>query len=423
MLIHHPHRWYRALSYPVDHCVISSTISERNPPRLGLSLTHPGHHRRRPPFPRRRHALRPARTHRPGGTCCAAPPPFTLIYPHLPPFTAIRRIHRARVRSCRLRSLHVRRPLMPATPLPLPPPQLLPLPLPLPLPNSCPYPCPYPCPCPSQLRSITARAPVSVRACIDNFKKTADVYMRKSQGYLEPRDLLHGSFLRFDKKQNGRVDLDGVKAICAELGVRMDEREVRAFTTWFDTNGSDSLDYNELVRQLYGEDIATRSVKLPKVGWGLAGETKTQLLVATQKSAPHRVADALYDGAGVSMTSTMALGLGSTTKSSEWIGETGPGSDHQSSPKQPKLKRDGMLKVQTLARNMVDIESRDAKEKKKLVRQKVILEEKTIIQNKLASIERQRKKILEDYRSTRQTTQVRASLVVWLFDCLFVCFV
>ena len=257
------------------------------------------------------------------------------------------------------------------------------------------------------MRSISAREPVSVRVCIENFKKAADLFMRKSQGYLEPRDLLHGSFLRFDKKQNGRVDLDGVKAICAELGVRMDEREIKAFTTWFDTNGSDHLDYNELVRQLYGEDIATRNVQLPKVGWGLQGESKTQLLVATQKSAPHREADALYDGAGVSMTSTMALGLGSTTKSSEWVGETG--SNQQTSPKQPKLKREGFLKMQTLARNMVDIESRDAKEKKKMARQKVILEEKTIIQNKLASIERQRKKILEDYRSTRQTTQI-----VWI---------
>ena len=112
------------------------------------------------------------------------------------------------------------------------------------------------------------------------------------------------------------------------------------------------------------------------------------------------------------MTSTMALGLGTKdpTKASEWVGDTSSGSgmggstNQQSSPRQPKLKKEGVLKLRTLERNMMDIESRETKEKKKAIRQKVILEEKTIIQNKLASIERQRKKILEDYRNSRQTT-------------------
>ena len=221
---------------------------------------------------------------------------------------------------------------------------------------------------------------------------------------MEPRDLLHGSFLRFDKKLNGRVDVDGVRSICQELGVRMDDRELAAFTTWFDTNGSDSLDYNELVRQLYGDDVMTRSLKLPKLG--ALSETKQQLFDALQKSAPHREPDTLYDGHnGVSMTSTMALGLGSTTKSHDWIGETTYQPHSSSSPiKQPKLKREGTLKIATLGRNLVDIESPATKEKKKGIRQKIIMEEKTIIQNKLASIDRQRKKLLEDYRNSHHTT-------------------
>ena len=260
--------------------------------------------------------------------------------------------------------------------------------------------------------TITSRAPISVRVSIDNFKKAADIYMRKSQGYLEPRDLLHGSFLRFDRKQNGRVDMDSVRTICGELGVRIDEKEIMAFVAWFDTNGTNHLDYNELVRQFYGEDIATRGVKLPKLG--LPTETKSQLLAATLRTGPHRAPDPLYDGGGASMTSTMALGMGTKdpTKASEWVGETSSGgggggggsTNQQASPRQPKLKREGTLKMRTLERNMMDIESRETKEKKKAVRQKVILEERTIIQNKLASIERQRKKILEDYRTTRQTT-------------------
>ena len=221
---------------------------------------------------------------------------------------------------------------------------------------------------------------------------------------------MHGSFLRFDKKLNGRVDIDGVRSICHELGVQMDDRELAAFTTWFDTNGSDCLDYNELVRQLYGEDVMTRALKLPKVA--SLSETKQSLFDAMKKSAPHREPDTLYDGHnGVSMTSTMALGLGSTTKSHDWIGETTYLSQSSSSSpiKQPKLKREGTLRIATLGRNMVEIESPATKEKKKAIRQKIIMEEKTIIQNKLASIDRQRKKILEDYRNSHHTTQT-----VWI---------
>ena len=247
-----------------------------------------------------------------------------------------------------------------------------------------------------------------MRATIENFRKAADIYMRKSQGYLEPRDVLHGSFLRFDRKQNGRVDVDGVRTICAELGVRMDDKELVAFTTWFDTNGSNNLDYNELVRQLYGEDIATRGLKLPKVTEKvMLAESRSQLLSASSKTGPHRNPDTLYDGIGASMTSTMALGLGTVTKSNEWVGEStifGSSNQEETQLKQPKLKREGTLKLQTLTRNLMDIESRQTKEKKHAARQKIILEEKTIIQNKLASIERQRKKILEEYRATRQTT-------------------
>ena len=260
----------------------------------------------------------------------------------------------------------------------------------------------------SRAPSLTSRAPISVRATIENFRKAADIYMRKSQGYLEPRDVLHGSFLRFDRKQNGRVDVDGVRTICAELGVRMDDKELVAFTTWFDTNGSNNLDYNELVRQLYGEDIATRGLKLPKVTEKvMLAESRSQLLSASSKTGPHRNPDTLYDGIGASMTSTMALGLGTVTKSNEWVGEStifGSSNQEETQLKQPKLKREGTLKLQTLTRNLMDIESRQTKEKKHAARQKIILEEKTIIQNKLASIERQRKKILEEYRATRQTT-------------------
>ena len=37
----------------------------------------------------------------------------------------------------------------------------------------------------------------------------AEAYARKSQGRIFPRDVLHGTFLRFDRTQEGRLDYNG----------------------------------------------------------------------------------------------------------------------------------------------------------------------------------------------------------------------
>ena len=54
---------------------------------------------------------------------------------------------------------------------------------------------------------------------IERFKMAALAYARKSQGKVEPRDVLYGTFLRFDSQQRGRINEKGVRDVCAELGV------------------------------------------------------------------------------------------------------------------------------------------------------------------------------------------------------------
>ena len=94
---------------------------------------------------------------------------------------------------------------------------------------------------------------------IERFRMAALAYSRKSQGKVEPRDVLHGTFLRFDAQQCGRINEKGVRDVCSELGIRLKEHDLQTFITWFDTNGSDCLDYNELVRELFGDDVLTKS--------------------------------------------------------------------------------------------------------------------------------------------------------------------
>ena len=121
-----------------------------------------------------------------------------------------------------------------------------------------------------------------------------------------------------------------VSAVCTELGVVMSPKELAEFVKWFDTNGSDMLDYNELTRQLFGEDIQTRSVRLPKVPHA---EIRSQVLAVTTKPAA-------YFGLGASAISTMALGMG--TNSPTKVGETNFSMTDTSAPV------NGQLKMRTL---------------------------------------------------------------------------
>ena len=53
---------------------------------------------------------------------------------------------------------------------------------------------------------------------IERFKMASLAFARKSQGRIEPRDVLYGTILRFDPQQRGRINEKGVREVCAELG-------------------------------------------------------------------------------------------------------------------------------------------------------------------------------------------------------------
>jgi Ca2+-binding EF-hand superfamily protein len=199
--------------------------------------------------------------------------------------------------------------------------------------------------------SATARVPPMANACIAKFRASIDAFVRKSKGHLLPKDLLHGTFLRFDPNRTGRLNVDDVSKVCHELRVSIpDKNELQSLVTWFDTDGSRSLDYNAFVRELYGDDITTVKLVLPKLS---SGELALLSTSATMKSLP---------GSFI-------------------------------------LKKSDEKLDMTRDRNMQPIESnavilaRNANIKKK------ILSERAKVERKLQSIEEQRKKVVEEFKS------------------------
>jgi len=116
--------------------------------------------------------------------------------------------------------------------------------------------------------SATARCPPHIAKIVARFKRASDLYALKSGHTIPPRDLLHGTFLRFDSAREGHLVASQVAAVAEELGVPMLPDELKALMEWFDARGSSGrmLDYSSFTRQVFGgDDVLTRQLTLPKL--------------------------------------------------------------------------------------------------------------------------------------------------------------
>lgn len=111
------------------------------------------------------------------------------------------------------------------------------------------------------LPPASARAPTNVTTATSAFYKKVLRYADQSFGAVQPRDVLYGSFLRFDPAATGKVGLMELKAVAATLKVNLSESSLEDLLSWFDSDGSKSMDYLEFVRQLFGDDVATSTGK------------------------------------------------------------------------------------------------------------------------------------------------------------------
>ena len=190
----------------------------------------------------------------------------------------------------------------------------------------------------------TSRTPSDCETNIRRFRQAVEAYARKSGGVLLPRDVLHGTFLRFDRSARGRIDSSGVLMAAKELQVTLTDAEINDLVIWFDTNGSRQMDYNAFTAQMFGEDVMTKSIQLPKLH-KLAG-TATYNLTDTYKG------NGSFDTSG---------GFDNNKKT--------------------------ML-----------VESQKAKMLRLMAKRDLVNKERKDVENKLLSIDEQKEKILEQYK-------------------------
>ena len=207
-------------------------------------------------------------------------------------------------------------------------------------------------------KSATARIPQSASRILIKFKTALEAYVRKSKGNLFSRDILHGTCLRFDTNHTGKLSLQQLKQVCSELKLlnhtndNENDEDIIALISWFDTNGTKTLDYNALTNQLYGEDISTKTITLPKL-------TVNKPIDTFNSSSTRK-----------SITDKYEL---------------------------------------TLQKNMEFIESDASKLARNNTNRRKILSERAKLERKLLSIEEQRKKTVEEYK-LRQSAKKNENL-------------
>jgi Ca2+-binding EF-hand superfamily protein len=223
--------------------------------------------------------------------------------------------------------------------------------------------------------NATSRTPPQVLQLIAKFRKVGEAFTAKSKGRLEARDVMHGTFLRFDTQRTGRVDSEGLRVVARELQVGdVSGGDITVAIRWFDTNGSQTLDYNALIRQIFGADVTTEPLNLPTIK------------------------------ENVSLTALLRKSYGDTAAQTALASTGGTLGGSQSVPdmtRLPTINNGFGVKSSTLERNMEVVESQAVKLARMKIKKHKILGERVKVERKLASIEEQKKKIIEDYKARR----------------------
>ncbi len=180
------------------------------------------------------------------------------------------------------------------------------------------------------------------------------MFSRKSKGHVQARDILHGTFVRFDNSgRTGKIQIGALRQLCGDLKIsNISDSELTTLSTWFDNNGSGLFDYNSCIELIFGEDVSTKTLVLPKLGMSASGS--------------------------VSMLPTLAM-----TKSMQ-----GPASGSLA---------DLSDLNQTQKKNLEVIESEATKFNRNKLQRKAILAERRKIAAKIEEIENQQKYIIDDY--------------------------
>jgi Ca2+-binding EF-hand superfamily protein len=110
----------------------------------------------------------------------------------------------------------------------------------------------------------TSRTPSGVNTFLNRIQRTLQSFVVRSQGKINnPTDILHGTFLRYDPSKTGRISREDFISLLRELKItNFTSDMVDETILWFDTNGSQMLDYNMLIKQIFGHDIVMENFQI-----------------------------------------------------------------------------------------------------------------------------------------------------------------
>lgn len=225
--------------------------------------------------------------------------------------------------------------------------------------------------------SATGRCPPQVEQLMGKLRAAANKFQQRSKGALLARDVLHGTFVRFDSSRSGRVSQHDVRSVVQEMKARaVTDSEILAAVKWFDSDGSSMLDYNSLMRQMYGEDVTTETLTLPRIGSRLT----TTYAAAMSKSGSSSTIPTPAMTMMKSLSATSAgLGRGFPSTVANEFGVSGS----------------------TKEKNMDVVENPAVRRARVKHQRTKIISERVKVERRLASIEEQKQKIIEDYKVRR----------------------
>lgn len=171
--------------------------------------------------------------------------------------------------------------------------------------------------------------------------------------------------MRFDPSRSGKVDALSFKTVASELRAKIVDTDLVATMKWFDTDGSQLLDYNALCRQVYGEDVSTEKLCLPRIK-----ETKSFTALAKMLNS-----------------ST----FGSTIEDPPF---------RQALPTDGRTREFGLAST-ILSKNMDLIESEAVKLARMKMKRSKILAEKRKVEKKIESVDEQRKMVIDNFKAAR----------------------
>jgi Ca2+-binding EF-hand superfamily protein len=249
--------------------------------------------------------------------------------------------------------------------------------------------------------TATTRTPQHVQTCLGRINKAIDKFILKSKGKLDGRDVLHGTFLRFDADKSGHVNSEQFRRVLEEIRVVLDDVSLRETVKWFDTNGTQLLDYNALVNQLFGSDgVITEKLSLPRMREPSAYNTLMHSSAGAGRLPPMALSSTT---SSLHATSSTSASHGDTVSSLLGSGPLSSSGNLMTISKSAQYitPTEFGVKASTMEKNLDPVESQAVKLARMKIKKTKILHERVKVEKKLAAIEEQRKKIIEDYKAKK----------------------